>query len=211
VLRILALSMLVASPAAGFQSSIRPLSPVVKHELKKGGFWYSGCPVALSELRVLTVSYRGFDKRTHTGQLVVNRSAARPLRKVFRRLYAGHFPIHHMTLTSVYGPKHARRADITGSFECKPPVPSPCGASAAGAWSMHAYGLAVDINTVENPYVGCGQSHDPASERYRDRSRHRRGMVTPRVVSAFRSIGWHWGGAWPGSTKDYTHFSPTGY
>jgi len=76
---------------------------------------------------------------------------------------------------------------------------------------MHAFGLAVDINTIENPYVGCGQSHDPASARYRNRSRHRRGMVTPRAVSAFRSIGWSWGGSWPGSTKDYTHFSPSGY
>ena len=50
--------------------------------------------------------------------------------------------------------------------------------------------------------MGCGQSRDPASLPYRNRSRHRRGMVTPRVISAFRSIGWGWGGAWAGSTKD---------
>ncbi len=44
-----------------------------------------------------------------------------------------------------------------------------------------------------------------------DRSRLRRGMVTPAVVSAFRSIGWGWGGAWTGETKDYMHFSSTGH
>jgi hypothetical protein len=60
------------------------------------------------------------------------------------------------------------------------------------------YGLAVDLNPVENPYVGCGRSRDPAARPYRDRSRHRPGMVTPRVVNAFRSIGWGWGGSWTG-------------
>jgi hypothetical protein len=210
VLRVAALSLLLASPASAFQSSVKPLSPAVRHELKKREFWYSGCPLALSDLRVLTVSTRGFDKRTHASQLIVNKSVTRPLRRVFRKLYALHFPIHHMTIAAVYGNKHQRRADISGSFECKPPVPSPCSATAA-SWSMHAFGMAVDINTMENPYVGCGESHDPRSERYKDRTHHLRGMVTRRVIAAFRSIGWRWGGSWPGSTKDYTHFSPTGY
>jgi hypothetical protein len=209
VLRVLALPLLLAAPA-GFQSSIRPLPAPVKHELEQRQFWYAGCPVPLSDLRVLTVSTRGFDKRTHSGQLIVNRSAARPLAQVFRKLYRLHFPIHHMTIAAVYGSKHQRKADVSGSFECKPPVPSPCGARAA-SWSLHAFGLAVDINTIENPYVGCGQTHDPAARRYRDRSHHRRGMVTRRAIAAFRSIGWRWGGSWAGATKDYTHFSPTGF
>ena len=76
---------------------------------------------------------------------------------------------------------------------------------------MHAYGLAVDVNPVENPYVGCGQSRDPAAKPYFDRSRHRPGMVTPRAIGAFRSIGWGWGGSWTGGTKDYMHFSSTGH
>ena len=54
---------------------------------------------------------------------------------------------------------------------------------------MHAFGLAVDVNPRENPYVGCGQSRDPATRRYLDRSIHRRGMVTRRAIGAFRSAG----------------------
>ncbi|MEA2324686.1 MAG: hypothetical protein QOD81_4536, partial [Solirubrobacteraceae bacterium] len=105
-----------------------------------------------------------------------------------------------------------RDGDVSGSFECRQAVPSPCtGGSGTGSWSMHAYGLAVDLNPVENPYVGCGQSRDPASRPYRDRSRHRPGMVTQRVVEAFRAIGWGWGGSWAGNTKDYMHFSATGH
>jgi hypothetical protein len=76
---------------------------------------------------------------------------------------------------------------------------------------MHAYGLAVDINPVENPYVGCGQSRDPRAKPYFDRSRHRKGMVTQRSIAAFHSIGWGWGGSWTGNTKDYMHFSSTGH
>jgi D-alanyl-D-alanine carboxypeptidase len=170
--------------------------------------------VGLSDLRLLTVSHRDFRGRTQTGQLVVNRAAAAPLRRVFRRLYALHFPIRHLSLADAYGPvaQRPKDGDISGSFECRQAVPSPCtGGRGTGSWSMHAYGLAVDINPVENPYVGCGQSRDPTARRFRDRSRHYRGMVTRRVIAAFRSVGWGWGGAWAGNTKDYMHFSSTGH
>jgi hypothetical protein len=209
----------VALPAAllalaPFHSSIEPLPKPVQSQLKAGGFWHKGCPVALSGLRLLTVSYRDFAGRTQTGQVIVNRSAARPLARVFGQLYGLHFPIHHMRLAEVYGPSSGRPrdGDVSGSFECRQAVPSPCtGGRGTGTWSMHAYGLAVDLNPVENPYVGCGESRDPAARRYRDRSRHRRGMVTRRVIRAFASIGWGWGGSWTGNTKDYMHFSSSGH
>jgi hypothetical protein len=196
-----------------FTSVIRPLSAHQRERLTNG-YWHAGCPVAPSHLRVLTVTHWGFDGRVHTGQLVVNRDAAAPLRKVFGRLYELRFPIHHMLFADVYGPRKGRPADgdISGSFVCRDAVPSPCNpGKPTGAWSMHAYGKAVDINPVENPYVGCGQTHDPKSVRYMDRSRLRKGMVTPDVVRAFESVGWGWGGAWTGSTKDYMHFSATGH
>jgi hypothetical protein len=213
VIRVLAVIPALAAPAAT-QASIKPLPAQVKTELKQGHFWKPGCPVALSGLRVLTVRHWGFDGHQHTGQLIVNANAAAGLRQVFRQLRRLHFPIRHMTLDAVYGPKSVRPKDddVTGSFECRDAVPSPCnGGNSTGSWSMHAYGLAVDINPTENPYVGCGQSRDKASAPYRDRSRHRKGMVTRRVIAAFRSIGWGWGGAWAGNTKDYMHFSANGH
>jgi hypothetical protein len=211
--RALALLLAFVVPQP-FHSSIGPLPAPIKAELKHGRFWRSQCPVALSSLRVLTVAYRGFDGHAYTGQMVVNRVAAAPLASVFHRLYRHHFPIHHMQLADMYGPERSRPADgdVTGSFDCRQAVPSPCtGGKGTGSWSMHAFGLAVDVNPVENPYVGCGESRDPASRPYRNRSRHRRGMVTAGVIDAFRSIGWGWGGAWAGSTKDYMHFSSTGH
>jgi hypothetical protein len=194
--------------------SVARLPRSYRAQLKARGFWHRGCPVPLSGLRVLTITYRGFDRQVHSGQLVVNSSAAHPLKRVFRRLYQLRFPIRHVSFADFYGPRRdrPREGDVTASFECRQAVPSPCsGGLRAGHWSNHAYGLAVDLNPTENPYIGCGQSRDPATRPYRDRSRHRRGMVGPRVIAAFRSIGWGWGGSWTGNTKDYMHFSVTGH
>jgi hypothetical protein len=210
----LAVPAVMVALAPAFQSSVEPLPQPVQAQLRQAGVWHRGCPVAMSGLRLLTVSYRDFHGRTQTGQLVVNRAAAGPLTRVFRRLYALHFPIRHLRLADAYGPRdqRPRDGDISGSFECREAVPSPCtGGRGTGSWSMHAFGLAVDINPVENPYVGCGQSRDPTARRFRDRSRHYKGMVTGRAIAAFRSVGWGWGGAWAGNTKDYMHFSSTGH
>ena len=212
VLRFLALPLLVVALHPQEQS-VRPLPAPLKSTLQHG-FWESGCPVPLSQLRLLTVRQWGFDGRAHSGQLVVNRAAAAPLARVFRRLYVLRFPIRHLQLADMYGPASTRPADgdVSGSFECRQAVPSPCtGGTGTGTWSNHAYGLAIDLNPAENPYVGCGQTRDPTRARYLDRSRLRKGMVTPAVVAAFRSIGWGWGGDWSGATKDYMHFSHNGH
>jgi D-alanyl-D-alanine carboxypeptidase len=215
VLGALGLAAAAAAPAAErpFHSSVRPLPASLRADLT-GRYWRPGCPVPLAQLRLLTVAHWGFDGAVRTGQLVVAREYAHALRGVFRKLYDLQFPIRHMRLVDSYGPEPARPADgdVSGSFECRQAVPSPCsGGSGTGSWSNHAYGRAIDLNPVENPYVGCGRTRDRESARYMDRSRLRRGMVTPAVVSAFRSIGWGWGGAWTGATKDYMHFSPTGH
>ena len=203
---------LLAVPLAAlsFHAVVQPLSPPVR-TLLTGNVWHKGCPVGLSDLRVLTVTHWGFDGRTHTGQLVVNRKDARPLAGVFHELYDLRFPIRDMRLRVGL---RAEPADTTSA------APSSAGrqcrrrasaAPAPGSWSEHAYGEAVDLNPVENPYVGCGMSRNPASRPYFDRSRLRPGMITPAVVAAFRSIGWGWGGSWAGSTKDYMHFSASGH
>jgi D-alanyl-D-alanine carboxypeptidase len=212
VIRIVALPLVLLA-LQPFQSSIRPLPPPLQDELT-GRFWHAGCPVRLSGLRLLTVSHWDFRGRVQTGQMVVNARYAGSLAKVFRRLYDLHFPIRHMRLGDAYGPRRNQPADgdVTYSFECRQAVPSPCsGGSGTGSWSEHAYGRAIDLNPIENPYVGCGRSRERASRPYLNRSRLRRGMVTPAVVQAFRSIGWGWGGSWSGNTKDYMHFSASGH
>ena len=211
MVRYFAVSAMVVA-LAPFQFSAKPLPQEMKTQLEQRGFWKQGCPVGLGDLRLLTVSHLGFDREAHQGQLIVNKRAARPLSGAFRTLYANRFPIRHMRFSDFYGPKRQRPNDVTASFECRQAVPSPCtGEKRTGTWSNHAYGLAVDINPRENPYVGCGQSNDKTAQSYRDRSRRRPGMIGGRTVRAFANAGWEWAGAWAGDTKDYMHFSHDGH
>jgi len=210
----LVLAATATPETTSFQHSIRPLTASEQAQLKAAHVWHAGCPVSLSQLRLLTVSAVGWDGQPYVGQLVVNADVARPLVGVFRKLYGLQFPIRHMRFVQVYGPARDRPADndVSGSFECRDAVPSPCtGGKSTGHWSNHAYGHAIDLNPRENPYVGCGMSRDPTARTYMDRSRVRKGMITPAVLAAFGSIGWGWGGSWSGSTKDYMHFSVNGH
>jgi hypothetical protein len=170
--------------------------------------WHRGCPVAPAQLRRLRLRYWGFDQRVHTGALIVNKSALRPLTRVFSRLYAARFPIRRMRPIDAYRGSDERslNADNTAAFNCRYAVaPGPT------RWSVHAYGLAVDVNPVENPYLEGGRVHPRAGRAFLDRSRYRPGMAVRGglLVRAFVSVGWHWGGRWTGS-PDYQHFSATG-
>jgi hypothetical protein len=186
-----------------FEATVAPVTAV-----QLGRSWHPGCPVGPRDLRLVRVSYVGFDGRAYGGALVVHRVVQKDVQTVFRALYESRFPIHRMDPISKYGgsDKRSMAADNTSGFNCRY-------ASAPGPkrWSAHAYGQAIDINTIENPYVQ-GSYVSPATGRaYLDRSRYRRGMAVAGgvLVRAFASVGWLWGGRWAG-TPDYQHFSRSG-
>jgi hypothetical protein len=169
--------------------------------------WRPGCPVGLSDLRLLAVSHVGFDGLVHRGQLVVHRKQAAPLSRVFRTLYDARFPIRRMRLVDEYGADDDRSMsdDNTSAFNCRPVTGRP------GVWSQHSYGWALDLNPFENPYVSGSTVLPGEAAAYADRSRRDPGMIHAGdvVVRAFGSIGWGWGGSWS-RPKDYQHFSVTG-
>jgi hypothetical protein len=201
-----------ATRNASLSTGVARLTPAQRYEIRAAGEWHRGCPVGMSQLRVLGYRYFGFDGETHLGQIVVNTTVAHPLATVFAKLYRMRFPIRDGAFASTYGPHPDRSGDVTASFECRDAAASPCSSSSTTHhWSMHAYGEAVDLDPRENPYVGCGMTRDKTALSYMNRSRHRPGMVTPAVRRAFASIGWGWGGSWFGSTKDYMHFSINGH
>ncbi|TMM09326.1 MAG: hypothetical protein E6F98_14760 [Actinobacteria bacterium] len=186
-MRYVVASIAAALSVQAFHAASGPLTATARHELIVSHHWYSKCPVPLSGLRLLTLTYWGWDGRVHTGQLVTNASSVAPLTAVFEKLYAMRFPVHHMKLSDAYGPVSVwpKDLDVTYSFSCRQAVPSPCtGGTGTGSWSMHAYGEAIDINPIENPYVGCGQTRDPVSVSFMKRTPLRKGMVTPAVYAA---------------------------
>jgi hypothetical protein len=201
-----------ASAHASQRTGIARVTAAQQRAIIAAGEWHRGCPVWMSQLRVVSFRYYGFDRTAHLGQIVVNQKVASSVAKVFAKLYDMRFPIRDAAFASTYGPHPDRSGDVTASFECRKAAASPCSGNATTHhWSMHAYGEAIDLDPRENPYVGCGMTRDKTALSYLRRSWHRPGMVTPAVRSAFASIGWGWGGSWFGSTKDYMHFSVNGH
>jgi hypothetical protein len=159
-------------------------------------------------LRRIRLTYWGFDGRLHRGALIVAAKITGDVERVFARLYAERFPIRRMTPIDRFGGSDDRSmtADNTSAFNCRYAV-----AAGPRRWSAHAYGEAVDVNPVENPYLEGGRALPPAGRRYLDRASERPGMAVPggTLVAAFAAVGWLWGGRWTGS-PDYQHFSATG-
>jgi hypothetical protein len=154
------------------------------------------------------MSFWGFDGRPHVGTLVVNRSVSSSVESAFRSMYAARFPLRRLQPVSVYGGSDNRSmvADNTSAFNCRYAV-----SNGPKSWSMHAYGEAIDINPLENPYRLDGKVLPPAGAPYMDRGNVRPGMIVAGTAptQAFAAVGWGWGGNWS-STPDYQHFSVNG-
>ena len=192
--------------AAPYTAAVLTLNPALRAKMT-GVSWHPGCPVPLGDLRLVSLSYWGFDHKVHRGRLVVNRDATRAVVRVFHQLYDRQFPIRQMVLVDQYGGSdfESIEADNTSAFNCRPVAGST-------RWSQHAYGRAIDVNPIENPYVyASGTSSHTASRPYLDRSLHQPGTAYEggTLVVAFDSVGWGWGGRWSGE-QDYQHFSSTG-
>ena len=191
-------------PGGAFRSTVAPIGPAVRARM--GQTWTSGCPVGLGDLRYVTVSFRGFDGRAHTGELVVHRRVAAKVVSVFARLYRARFPIEEMRLVTT-ADLHAHPTgdgDNTAAFVCR-------AARGQTRWSAHAYGLAVDVDPFQNPYRRGDLVLPELASAYLDRADRRPGMILPGgpVTAAFAAVGWTWGGTWR-SPRDLMHFSATG-
>lgn len=168
-----------------------------------GVSWHPGCPVSLDGLRLLHLSFHGFDGTAHNGELVVARRWAERVVGVFRTLFDAGFPIERMVLVDDFGASDdaSTLANNTSAFNCRP-------VTGGGGWARHAYGTAIDLDPRQNPYVyPDGHLLDSAAEPYRDRSGRAPGVIHERdaVYRAFTSIGWRWGGHFT-DTPDPQHF-----
>jgi len=173
-----------------------------------GASWHDGCPVGPDQLRRVTLRYWGFDGDVHTGVLILHVDVVDPITTVFASLFAQQFPIRTMEPIDKYGASDdaSMDADNTSGFNCRLAV-----TSGPPSWSVHAYGKAIDINPVENPYLEDGRVLPPAGREYLDRSNVRPGMAVAGgpLLQAFEAVGWQWGGR-AGGFSDYQHFSATG-
>lgn len=192
-------------PADGkFHFSIRPITPSLAKRM--GDVYRPGCPVPLNKLSYVLVSFRGFDRRAHTGELVVATSAATKMVNAFRTLFALDFPIEEMRIATAadVSAKPTGDGNDTVAFVCR-------AARGQKRFSAHAYGVAVDVNPFQNPFVRGDLVLPELASAYAQRSWVRRGMFLPgsAAVRAFTSQGFTWGGTFS-RPKDYQHMSLSG-
>jgi hypothetical protein len=162
--------------------------------------WRPGCPVGPAQLRRVTLSHWGFDGAVHTGVLIVHADVAGQVVDAFGDLFRRRFAIERIRPVDAYGGSDdASMADNnTSAFNCR-------AVTGGTSWSWHAYGRAIDINPVQNPYVRGGTILPPAGAAHLDRSPGQGRLVPGEgTVEAFTSRGWTWGGTWT-SPRDYQH------
>ncbi|NUU15751.1 M15 family peptidase [Cellulomonas humilata] len=192
----------VAVPPA-FTSAISPITPELAARMEPS--WRPGCPVPLEDLRYVTVTHRGFDGVDRQGELVVHADAAEAMVTVFHALFDAGYPVRSMRLVDDFGASDddSMAADNTSAFNCR-------AITGGSEWSEHAYGRAIDLNPVENPYVRGSSVAPDEGRAYADRP-DSPGVIHAgdEVVRAFASVGWLWGGDWE-SPIDYQHFSSSG-
>ncbi|AKL94788.1 D-alanyl-D-alanine carboxypeptidase [Clostridium aceticum] len=167
-----------------------------------GVSWKEGAPIALSDLSYLIVSYWNFDGQECIGELIVYRKIAEEMLEIFQELYEAEFPIAKMKLIDEYGADDdlSMQDNNTSAF---------CFRKIEGSQkiSKHGYGIAIDINPIQNPYVKGNKVLPSEGKTYLNRKDIRKGMITEGDVcyNAFVTRGWVWGGQWK-TVKDYQHF-----
>ncbi|MBN2825883.1 MAG: M15 family metallopeptidase [Campylobacterales bacterium] len=205
---VVSLAFAMMLHANEFFEKISPIDSSIKNRIIQGNSYRSGCPVGLDDLRYVEVAYHDFKGNYQIGELIVHRSVAKETVNIFRELFAIGYPIRKMELVSNYsGSDFASiEADNTSAFNCR-------FIGGTKRWSNHAFGKALDINPLENPYVNKrGTTSHKRSVLYLKRvhknaSSEDIAMLLPndKATKIFKKYGWIWGGDWR-TIKDYQHF-----
>jgi hypothetical protein len=152
----------------------------------------------LDQMELLTVQYYGFDGKLHLGQIVLNRNVVQDIKEIFEFIKETKFPVDKVTPISAYNwsDDESMKDNNTSAFNYR-------FISGSRVISQHAYGNAIDINPLQNPYVKNGK-YLPDESSY---NINKPGTITPwsGIVKEFKKRGWIWGGDWK-SLKDYQHF-----
>ena len=162
--------------------------------------WNHDCPVKITDLVLLGIGYIDFANKEKEGQILVHKSVKDATLSIFGELYQIRFPIHQMeTIENFQGDdEKSMKANNSSCFNFRK-------IAGTDKLSIHSYGLAIDINPKQNPYVTNGIIYPEDGASYLNRETQRPGMVEP-IVDIFKRNGFEiWGGEWK-DPIDYHHF-----
>jgi hypothetical protein len=178
------------------------IQPVTAADLAPS--WHPGCPLDPQHLRRVDIDYIGFDGQTHRGTLIVHEDLAAEVVAIFEQLLQLRYPIEKIRTVDNYpnaDDELSMEDNNTSAFNCRD-IPG------TGAWSPHAFGRAIDLNPLLNPYIDETGAFQPKNAApYLDRSRTDPGVLHAgdAAVRVFTDHGWRWGGDWR-TPLDYQHF-----
>lgn len=175
-------------------------------EKMQGKSYKENCTVPREKLRYLHILHVGFDNNTHEGELIVNKRIAEDVLDIFKELYKAGYQIEKVRLIDEYNAQDelSMRDNNSSAFNFRY-------ISYSTTLSKHAMGLAVDINTLYNPYIKQVDGRlniEPANAvQYVDRNRQFPHKIEHQDLcyKLFTKHGFEWGGDWEDS-KDYQHF-----
>lgn len=196
------LNISLSAYSAEFFSQKQEISKELKAKMLNISY-KENCPVKPNELNYLTLSYIDYNGEQQIGNLIVHKKIAQKTINIFKKLFAENYPIKSMKLIIEYnGSDDASMADNNSSaFNCR------AVAGKDNVFSKHSYGIAIDINPIENPYIKNNVILPPEGKKYLDRTINHPALIRKgdKIYEAFISEGFIWGGEW-NSLKDYHHF-----
>lgn len=199
----------VMSEREGF--SIHEISDELFERMKAGNTYKEDCIVPREDLRYLLILHKDKDGNTHQGEMVVHKLIAEDVLEIFEKLYDVNYPIERMVLPDNYmaDDEIMMRDNNSSSFNFR-------FISHTTKISKHGLGMAVDINTLYNPYYKIVTNDDGTTEEviepatgepYLDRSQEFEYKINKDDLcyKLFIEKGFEWGGDWT-DRKDYQHF-----
>ncbi len=198
--------------SSSYTFSISTINADIRQRMIDGNSWKKNCPVGLKELRYLKIAYIDFFGKSKMGEMIVHKDVTEDVTQIFEMLYIEKYPIRRMRLVSDYAGNDYKsiEADNTSAFNCRPVTGNK------NKWSNHAYGKAIDINPIENPYVSRKgtSSHKKTAPSLPSKRVHKSDesavyrallLKEDKVVKVFKNFAWIWGGDWL-YIKNYQHF-----
>jgi hypothetical protein len=158
------------------------------------------CRVDISSLRYILVPYVDFGGDVSLGEMVVHKSVAKEVSEILYGIYLAKFPIKRMRIIESF------RSDVSFSKRANNSVGFYCSNEPRDA--LHAKGMAIDINPMQNPYLAPGVIKPVGSKEYKKRRIKKPGMLSSDSipVKLFKYYGWHWTPESSVKYKDFQHF-----
>lgn len=161
--------------------------------------------ISYDDLKYIKIKHYDFNDEIKEGEMIVHSKVAQEVVEIFYKLYEAKYPIEKMNLVEKYNceDEQSMQDNNTSAFNYRILEDNP-------KLSWHAFGLAIDINPLYNPYVLGDKIYPSTAQKYTDRTLNIKGLIDHEdtAYQIFKSYGWSWGGDFK-NTKDYQHFFKT--